>query len=74
VASFFVKIARIRDDILNIDKIFLDKEIVITALLGLPPTWGAFVAGLKIGRKLPLLKNYGDLQPRIIKDLTSFHS
>jgi len=38
VASFFVKIARIRDDILAINEIVLDKELVSTALLGLPPT------------------------------------
>jgi len=61
VATFFVKIARLRDDLLAIDEIFLDKELVITTLLGFPPSWGAFVAVLNIRRYLPPLKNYGPL-------------
>ena len=46
VASFFVKISRIRDDILAIYEIILDKELVITALLNFPSSWGAFPASL----------------------------
>ena len=46
VESFFVKIERIRNDLLAIDEIFPDKELVITTLLGFPPTWGAFATGL----------------------------
>lgn len=46
MASFFLKIAIIKDDLLAIDEIVPDKELVITTLLGLPPTWGAFVARL----------------------------
>ena len=46
VSTFFVKIARIRDDLLAIDEMVTNKELVIIAILGLPPTWGAFVAGL----------------------------
>ena len=38
VATFFVKISRIRDDLLAIDEIFSYKELVITTLLGLPPS------------------------------------
>jgi len=38
VESFFVKIERIRNDLLAIDEIFPDKELVITTLLGFPPT------------------------------------
>jgi len=44
--TFFVKIARLRDDLLAIDEIVLNKELVITALLALPPSWGAFATGL----------------------------
>ena len=40
----FVNIEIIKDDILAIDEIFLDKELVINALLGLTPTWEAFSA------------------------------
>ena len=49
----FVKIARIRDELLAIDEIVPDKELVITALLGLPPTWGAFAAGLNSWKVAP---------------------
>lgn len=44
MTSFFVNIARIRDDLLAINEIVPDKEIVITVILGFPPTWGAFYA------------------------------
>jgi len=37
-----VNIEIIKDDILAIDEIVLDKELVINALLGLTPTWEAF--------------------------------
>ena len=40
-----MKIARLRDDVLTIDDIAPDKELVITSLLGLPPSWGAFATG-----------------------------
>jgi len=36
VASFFIRISRIRDEIQAIDEIVLAKELVITTLLGLP--------------------------------------
>ena len=42
VATFFVKVGRLRDDILAIEEIILDKELVITVVLGFPPSWGAF--------------------------------
>jgi len=45
VASLFVRISRIRDEIQAIDEILLEKELVITALLGLPPTWSSFASG-----------------------------
>jgi len=46
VASFFVSISRIRDELQAIDEIVPEKEPVITALLGLPPTWTSFASGL----------------------------
>jgi len=45
VASFFVRISRIRDELQAIDEIVLE-ELVITPLLGLPPTWSSFASGL----------------------------
>lgn len=53
VATFFVKIARLRDDLSAIDKIVPNKELVITSLLGLPPSWGAFAASLNIWKVAP---------------------
>jgi len=53
LASFFIKIERIRDDLLVIDEIILDKELMITARLGFPPTWGIFVAGLNSWKVAP---------------------
>ena len=41
-----MKIARIRDDLLATDEMVIDKELMIIAILGIPPTWGAFVSGL----------------------------
>ena len=46
VETFFVNIVRIRDDILAINEIFTDKELVITTILGFPPSWGAFSSSL----------------------------
>lgn len=53
VDSFFVKIARIRDDLLAIDEIVPDKEFMITTLLGLPPTQGAFATGPNNWKEAP---------------------
>lgn len=56
MAFFFVKIARITDDILAIDEIVPNKELVITALLGLPLTWGEFAPGLNSWKEAPTLE------------------
>ena len=53
VASFFIRITIIRDDLLAIDEIVTKKELVITALLGLPPTWSAFASGLNNWKETP---------------------
>ena len=56
VASFFVRIYRIRDEIQAIDEIVLEKELVITAFLGLPPTWSSFASGLSSWKESPIFK------------------
>ena len=53
VATFFVKIARLRDNLLAINEIVPDKELVINAILGLPPSWSAFASGLNSGKVAP---------------------
>ena len=53
MAPFCVKIARIKDDLLAIDEIVPDKELMIAALSGLPPIWGAFAVGLNNWKEAP---------------------
>jgi len=53
VASFFVRISRIRCELQAIDEIILEKELVITALLGLPPTCNSFSSGLNSWKECP---------------------
>ncbi len=69
VETLFVNIARFRDDILAIDEIVPDKELMITALLGLPPSCGAFAAGLNSWKVAPtfeeLWTNYSQEELRI---------
>ena len=53
ISSFFVRITMIRDELLVIDEIVLDKELVITAILGLPPSWGSFASSLNNWKETP---------------------
>ena len=53
VASFFVRISRIRDELQAIDEIVPENELVIIALLGLPPTWSSFASGLNSWKEAP---------------------
>lgn len=56
VTSFFVRIARIRDELQLIDEIVPKKELVITALLGLPTSWSAFSSGLNSWKETSTFK------------------
>ena len=53
VASFFVRISRIKDELQAIDEIVPKKELVITALLGLPTSWSAFSSGFNSWKETP---------------------
>ena len=53
VATLFVNTTRIRDDTISIDEIVTDKELVITTLLGLPPSWSAFTLGINNWKEAP---------------------
>jgi len=46
VASLFVRIAIIIDELHAIDEILLEKDLVITTLLGLPTYWCAFSSSI----------------------------
>jgi len=39
-------ISRIKDELQAIDEVVPEKELIITALLGLPRSWSAFASGL----------------------------
>ena len=54
VATLFVKVERIRDDILAMDEIVRHEELLITALLGLPPSWRYFPLGLNSWKEGPI--------------------
>lgn len=53
VATFFEKITRLRDDLLAIDEIILNKELVINAILGLPHSLSALPSGLNSWKVAP---------------------
>lgn len=53
VASFFERIARIRDYLKAIDEIVPEKELVIVALLGLTPSRSAFASGINSWKENP---------------------
>lgn len=53
VASLFVRISRIKDEIQVIDEMVPEKGLVITALLGLPPAWSSFALGLNSWKEAP---------------------
>lgn len=46
VASLFIRISRIRDEVQTIDEIVAQKELVFIALLGLPTSWNASASGI----------------------------
>ena len=52
-SSYFIRISRIRDDPQAIDEVILEKELVITALLGLPKSWSDFASGLDNWKDTP---------------------
>ena len=53
LASFFVRIARLRDELQAIEEIVPENELVITALLGLPTSWSAFSSSLNNWKETP---------------------
>lgn len=53
VASFLVRIARMSDELQGIDEIVPEKELLITALLGLPTSWSAFASRINSWKDTP---------------------
>lgn len=53
VSLYFIRISRIRDELQEIDEVVPKKELVITALLGLPRSWSAFTSGLNNWKDMP---------------------
>ena len=46
VSSYFIRISRIMDEIQAIDDFFIEKDLVINSLLGLPKSWSIFASRL----------------------------
>ena len=59
VSSYFIRISRTEDELQVIDEVVPKKELVITALLGLPKSWSAFHQELIVGRILQHLNKCG---------------
>lgn len=53
VASYFVKISQIRDQLQAIDEVILEKKLVTTKLNGLPRSWDAFIIGIRSIKYVP---------------------
>jgi hypothetical protein len=53
VATFFMKIAEIRDQLGAIGEIILDRELVMLTLNGLPSHWESFIQSINERSKLP---------------------
>lgn len=46
VASYFMRISQLRDQLKAIDEIVSDKELVTTTLYGLPDSWDSFASSI----------------------------
>lgn len=53
VSSCFIRISKIRNELQAIDEIVPEKELVITALLGLPKPWSAFASKINSWKDTP---------------------
>jgi hypothetical protein len=53
IASYFVRISQLRDQLQAIEEITSEKELVNIALNGLPKTWDAFAASMNTRKEYP---------------------
>jgi len=53
IASYFMKMPQIKDQLAAINEHIEDSELVTITLNGFPPAWDAFVQGICARRKLP---------------------
>jgi hypothetical protein len=53
ITSYLVRISQLRDKLLAIEEIILEKELVNIVLNGLPKTWDAFVASMNTRKEYP---------------------
>ena len=73
LASLFVNIERIKDEILATDEIVPEKELVNNSLLGLTPTWDSFGAKFNSWKVAPTFEEQwiSDSQEELIISLAS---
>lgn len=53
ISTYFVKLAQIRDQLAAIGETIPDRDMVLTAMAGLPPDWALYVKGARARGKLP---------------------
>jgi putative lipoic acid-binding regulatory protein len=58
VASYFVRISQLRDQLQAIEEVIPEKEIVNIALNALSKSWDAFVASMNTRKEFPMLEEF----------------
>lgn len=53
IASYFMKISQLRDQLQVIDEVISEKELVTTTLNGLTNSWDSFVSGICAKKEVP---------------------
>jgi hypothetical protein len=56
IASYFVRISQLRDQLQAIEEAIIEKEVVNITLNGLSRSWDAFVASMNTRKEFPMLE------------------
>ena len=51
--SYIMRISIIRDQLLRVEEVVLDRELVVMTLRGLPPIWETFITTIRNTNLLP---------------------
>jgi len=53
IQSYFLRITKIKNDLLSIGEVILDRELTLTTLGGLPPEWYVFRTTILNNDRIP---------------------
>ena len=53
ISSYFMRITKLKDNLRSTGEPIEDKELVVTTLNGLPPSWESFIQTISGRTKLP---------------------